>query len=112
MNCKGCNVKEKQRRLAWAKFYEVNDIYYEDMNRMYEIISKLKEENEYEFPSHIKNEMIEMYEDLKKKIECPICFENMNKENLYITKCGHKICKECYKQVDKCPICRANIYKK
>jgi hypothetical protein len=111
-NCKRCGVLEKQRRVAWAKFYEITDWYYEDMNKMYEMITKLKEENDYEFPSHIKNEMLEMYDDLKKKIECPICYENMNKDNLHITRCGHKICKECYKNVDKCPICRNTIYKK
>jgi hypothetical protein len=39
-------------------------------------------------------------------IECPICMEIKN--NTVITKCNHKFCIDCIKEIksDKCPYCR------
>ena len=41
--------------------------------------------------------------------ECPVCFDN--KEIKYI-QCGHGICLNCSKKIDKCPVCRKQIKKK
>lgn len=39
------------------------------------------------------------------KIECLICYENINpkipKTNLYIFKCGHSVCKDCAEKTKK-----------
>lgn len=38
---------------------------------------------------------------------CPICFEKLeDDDNQFIPKCGHPVCGECKKNIDKCPTCR------
>lgn len=109
---------EKQRRVAWAKYYELENTYLDEMTELVGQINRmnvsLKNENyDKSFPYHIQEELVEMYKKLKTKIECPICFEELNRETLHITNCGHKLCKSCLENIDdKCPICRKKIYKK
>ncbi|KAI5638507.1 zinc finger, c3HC4 type (RING finger) domain-containing protein [Phthorimaea operculella] len=42
-------------------------------------------------------------------IKCPICFENINKDQISSTRCGHVFCTDCIKRAlkrtPKCPIC-------
>ena len=61
--------------------------------------------------TYLKNQFIEMYDELKKFTECPVCFENLNKENTKLTNCGHLFCITCFDRVDNCPICRKKLYK-
>ncbi|KAJ2952579.1 hypothetical protein O0L34_g6902 [Tuta absoluta] len=46
-------------------------------------------------------------------IKCPICFENINKERISSTKCGHVFCTECLiralKRKPNCPICQRTL---
>ena len=52
---------------------------------------------------------------IKNKIECPICYEEINEKYFFITKCNHKFCKNCiikqYKlsNIITCALCRTNI---
>jgi len=40
---------------------------------------------------------------------CPICFEKLeDDDNQFIPKCGHPVCGDCKKNIDKCPTCRAS----
>ena len=39
--------------------------------------------------------------------ECPICYEKL--ENSFIPKCGHPVCLECKKNINKCPTCRGPL---
>ena len=57
-------------------------------------------------PTHLVEELEEMCIQLKKEIECPICLEPIEKGQLKISYCGHKYCKTCFSQIDKCCICR------
>ena len=41
--------------------------------------------------------------------ECSICLNEYKIFSIFIY-CGHIICKNCYKVLNKCPICRANKY--
>jgi hypothetical protein len=38
--------------------------------------------------------------------DCPVCFEPIAVENLYITLCGHKLCTSCNSKCTRCPLCR------
>lgn len=42
---------------------------------------------------------------------CPICLENKDKNDFILTKCNHNFCKECYKKLHFCAICRRPITK-
>ena len=49
-------------------------------------------------------------------IECPICYENFQKKEVYTTSCNHTFCKKCMIQLCKqnitytCPVCRNRCY--
>ena len=46
-------------------------------------------------PEHIKEELKNMAKELKKKWECPICYDFIADEQLLITNCGHYYCVPC-----------------
>lgn len=43
--------------------------------------------------------------------ECPICFDNIDNNDLYEIKCGHKFHLTCISKWNRntCPLCRGNI---
>ena len=49
----------------------------------------------------------------KQSINCPICMDQLNKDSIIITKCGHLFCSVCLLKSlsvkENCPICRENI---
>ena len=110
----------RQKKIAWAKYYDVH-------NRMLDTVGVLVRQTNLPrvngelqrptvLPPHITNELFEMSQQLNKEYTCPICFDLTTKETIYITFCGHIMCKECvedmkkrYKDNTKCPICRADI---
>ena len=42
---------------------------------------------------------------------CPICLQEKEKSHFILTKCNHAFCKECYKKLVSCAICRRHITK-
>ena len=104
------NKKEKQRRFAWAKFFESQE---QQMNTDIQYVVKLESKIE-PLPNHIKEEFKELLTEMKKKIECGICTEQMKPDEImFLSPCFHKICKSCYEigNITKCPYCRKTIYK-
>ena len=106
-----CISTDKQRRVAWAK-------YFEELNRNHDQsvqrFIKVKEVVETEAtPQFIIDELKEMYDALKKEVECPICMEVIPHGKIEITKCGHKFCKDCYDKLvatsNECAMCRKQI---
>lgn len=66
-------------------------------------------------PEHIIAQLKELHTALNKKIECPICFEQIEPSNIDITNaCGHSYCKACLTQLKtqsrtshyNCAVCR------
>ena len=53
--------------------------------------------------------------ELKDKYTCTICMkEDLNKDEIYYTNCGHEFCKQClddwFKRGNQsCPLCRSEI---
>ena len=106
---------QKGRAFAWAKYYETITNGLESDWNVVEVVRIQIEQAE--LPTHIKSEFIEMAEKLKKKWECPCCFEMIEAKKIKITNCGHFYCEDCLathiriqkeKQGDKweCAICR------
>ena len=48
----------------------------------------------------------ELYKELGKQDECPVCYECIKIEELVAPGCCHYICGDCYDRCDICPICR------
>lgn len=110
---KKVKILEKQRRVAWANYYRIEEDFYDLSTFSYSCISKLtKELSRCELPKHIVEEIIELNGKLKNALECPICFKQLNKDNVKFTVCGHQHCKDCYEKIDNCSICRKKIWKK
>jgi hypothetical protein len=104
---------EKQRKYAWAKYYsEVNKNHELTLERYNKMITIIKDQG---IPIHIKNEIEEMAEQLKKEYQCPVCLNIISKGELDITGCGHKYCKDCLEQLKKqplpkCAVCRKGLH--
>jgi hypothetical protein len=63
----------------------------------------------------MSNNLINLNDEYHSNNECPICFNTISKEQLYITNCNHVFCKSCLdkwfnKSKFNCPSCRKNIY--
>lgn len=54
-----------------------------------------------------------LYAETNREEDCPICYETITSENLYVSDCCHVYCMSCaqgcYKANKKCAICRTNL---
>jgi hypothetical protein len=54
---------------------------------------------------HAENRLIDIL--INEKKECPICYQEYQRDKTTLTKCGHDLCISCYDQlVGKCHMCR------
>ena len=103
---------EKKSKVGWALFYQSSEDYHELFleyhRRVKELEDKIKDES---VPQFIIEEIKELYKDLNKSLECPICFETLETKDIKFSSCGHKYCNTCLKKLNECAICRRKIYK-
>ena len=52
---------------------------------------------------------ITLTEEVKKDLECPVCFEIPKEGPIYQCNQGHIHCKECRPKLKDCPVCRGNL---
>lgn len=64
-------------------------------------------------PAHFLAEFMEMSLQLKRGHSCPCCFDVVTKETIYLSPCGHIMCKDCHSRVmsgtNLCPTCRQEL---
>jgi rubrerythrin len=111
------NWANKRCKFAWAKYYEsINENHIQDHQHYTRLETTTLEEA---IPAHIKNSLMEMAQELRKKWECPVCFDFIPDGSLQITNCGHFFCNGCLNGVKQnskrmnqekwsCPVCRRN----
>ena len=79
------------------------------LDRSLELYRKNKKDTESSITSlfDIVNELYRKNEEQK---ECPICFEDIEPNNLFVSKCKHYLCKRCafLQHSNNCSICRDN----
>ena len=95
---------------AWAMFFKEQMKRINDRIKHYHQISNMLEKEDVAAgTNHLGNQLIEIAADLRKEIECPVCFDalKINGFNNQVL-CGHLVCKECAAKIKpyKCPICR------
>lgn len=58
--------------------------------------------------THLTQMFLELYDKVGELVSCPVCFEELKKDNTHLPLCGHLICKECKANPAcvRCPICR------
>ena len=97
------------KKYAWGKYYGLLN---ENLENQTTRFIQMNNFIEY-IPTHIKDEYIKMVEELKKEIECPVCLTIIDKDELKISNCGHKYCKNCYDELvnreNKCCLCRKKL---
>jgi hypothetical protein len=103
---KSCDTK---RRFAWRSYFKLLEEYEtmcDKMSSMSRRILQLEGEcKEVSLPEHFKNELLES----SKCLDCIVCYDTMTKQTFTLTKCFHKICKNCISKLDKCPVCRKKL---
>jgi len=108
------NSLDRQRRFAWAKYYE--EVREGHERTIVYVARQIAITTDPTIPQHLKNEIEEMATAMRKQYECPICLDMIASGELDITNCGHKYCKSCLAQVlacaePKCSICRKVLKK-
>lgn len=106
------NALDRQRRFAWAKYYE--EVRNGHETAIVYVARNVVLTQDPTLPVHIKNEIEEMATAMRKQYECPICLDMIPSGQLDITNCGHKYCKTCLAQVltqtpPKCSVCRKDL---
>ena len=112
---------ENKAKAGW-RFYFIQE---EENMRLANWLNRTKEENrrmktqiergEDVNVEFLKKRFIEMYAEVGKLTDCPVCFETLVKENMDVGSCGHGICKDCKEQIcnignKECPICKKKYY--
>jgi len=110
-----CRWFQKQNKYAWYMYFKSQEEEHIRIIAKIQIVEKTI--NIEEVPEMIKNELKEMYEIMKKQIECPICYDEIGAKDIGFSSCGHKYCNDCLKKLKeqrqpKCAICRKKIYVK
>ena len=102
----------KGKSYAWAKYFEQERTANDEATKYHKKLLSLTSDT-CDIPAHVKTELIGMMSELKKKIECPVCLELIDTEDMEITRCGHKYHKNCIATVqandNKCPTCRKKL---
>jgi len=104
----------RKAKAGWAKYFaelENNQGY----NIMY--YEKVKEMPVNDMSEYAQQEIRNLLIELKKNIECPICMENIAPDQVEMTACGHKYCKQCINTIKaganpECAICRNKLWVK
>ena len=102
---------KKQTSYAWAKYYECERERLTENTHNYEGLTQVVERETT--PQFVIDELKDMIIELKKQIECPVCMEIIQPEDIGFTKCGHKYCSECLERLKtttkKCALCNRKI---
>jgi len=112
------NGLKKQKAFAWAKVFETYREVNERDRRHYDTLTN-RTADDVAIPKHIKDDLLAMAGELKKKWECPVCMDFIPHDAIVITNCGHIYCKGCLDQWKarekelgkdkwKCAVCNRN----
>ena len=104
------NAQKKRTSFAWSQYYAAcraeHRVNVSRVNTLQEVV-----------PAMLENELKEMYTELKRSIDCPICLDVIQPDSIDFSSCGHKYCKQCLDRLKaedspKCAMCRKTIYVK
>ena len=118
--------QRKQTAYAWGRYYDIEAQFH---NAQMAIYNELNEshipdpEGEYDMfdvgTDHLNKFVSDLYKKAKEQVQCSICLEIIDANDLEITKCGHTFHKNCMTELKKaksedryvdCPICRTKLW--
>jgi hypothetical protein len=56
--------------------------------------------------THLSQMFLELYDKVGELCDCPVCYEQLTKENTKVPVCGHLVCLTCKERMTECPICK------
>ena len=116
----------KEKRYAWGQYFQMRNELFEEQERIYEFM-----ENPVYVPDpqnifseedmntiHLQNFISGLYKKAKACVECSICLDKIEADDLETTGCGHNFHKECMNQLKThstekwvdCPNCRKKVW--
>lgn len=110
-----------QKKYAWCHYFNTTDhLMTHIMDQQYKIMmlnaSIASANNNNDIPQHLLTMITDLHTANNKLLECPICFNTINKTNVTSSKCGHLICKSCMDKLKKepiekrkCAVCRKSL---
>jgi len=119
--------EQKKSRYAWGQYFQIREELFEVQTHIYDEINEVREdgedfnENHNETNSFLMNFIRELYKTAKKSVECPICLEQIESDDLETTGCGHNFHKQCIaimkdnaktanEKFMNCALCRKKIW--
>ncbi len=108
------NAQVRKAKAGWAKYFcelesnqQADIVYYEQVKQL-----PVNDMTDY-----AQAQIQELLIQLKTKIDCPICLETIAPNQIEMTACGHKYCKQCINTIKaganpECAICRTKIWVK
>jgi len=103
-------------KVGWACYYRAeamnHQLHLDYMKIIKSLENEIKSEDRHSVPDFVVNEIQGLLTELKKQVECPICYEELNAEEIKFSSCGHKYCESCLSKINECAICRKKIYHK
>lgn len=102
-------ILERKAKQGWRLYYlerERNNLIHATYREATPIANQLRN-NETIDITNLTRMFLELYEKVGELCNCPVCYEPMEKDNIFIPVCSHLICKNCKSRVETCPICRA-----
>lgn len=118
----------RKGKYAWGQYFQLRNELFELQEHVYNGVGEVIEEGETDFNenhnptnTHLMTFIRELYKEAKKSVECPICLDKIESDDLETTGCGHNFHKDCMEQLKAncsihpkythCPMCRKKVYK-
>lgn len=97
-------IKRLRKQLTYSKVHNIEkQQYYDERTKQYDERLLLQQNN---YQKIIR----QYYQELNKKDNCPVCYEELNGETMYIPSCLHYICSDCATKCENaCPLCRSEF---
>jgi len=113
---------ERKAKAGWASYFcmeaknnHLQDIMRNIRQRNNDLLIQLNNTNHAwseDDLKFLKKQYLELYDELKRFTDCPVCLETLTKETTKLPNCSHQVCLTCYEKLNDCPICRKKYYKK
>ncbi len=115
----------RKSKYAWGQYFQIRNQLFEVQDNIYTEVNEVREDNEDFNESHSETNAFlmkfirDLYSKAKECVECPICLDHIDADDLETTGCGHNFHKQCInEQKDNtqekyinCAVCRRRIFK-
>jgi hypothetical protein len=74
------------------------------------VVHEIYNNSNAKYMDNYRNIIQQLYSELNKTFECPVCYDIIPNEKTFTTPCNHVLCNDCSKHCkNKCPMCRQEM---